>query len=52
MKDLKNDLVTLLIVFLVLKLVDFNNLSPLDIIIFVLLGIYIVVTLLSWRKWK
>ena len=52
MKDYKNNLTTLLIVFIVLKLVDFNHLGILDIILFILLGIDIVVTVLNWRKRK
>jgi len=52
MKDCKNNLTTLLIVFIVLKLVDFDNVGVLDIIIFILLGVDAVVTILAWRKRK
>ena len=39
-----------LYIFIILKLVDFNNLGVLDFILFILLGVDIVITLLTWRK--
>jgi len=52
MKDYKNNLTTLLIVFIVLKLVDFNNLGILDYLLFALLAVDVIVTIFSWRKGK
>ena len=50
MKDYRSNITTLLIVFIVLKLVDFNNIDVLDIAIFILLGIDVVATIMTWRK--
>jgi len=50
MKDFKEKITTLLISFMALKLVDFYNLSRLDIIILALLGINIVISILIGRK--
>jgi len=52
MKDYKNNLTTLLIVFIILKLVDFNNLGILDYLLFALLAVDVIVAIFSWRKGK
>jgi len=52
MKELNTTITTLLIIFISLKLIDFNNLGILDVIILVLLAAYIIVSLLTWRKQK
>lgn len=50
MKEVKENITTLLIVFVVLKLVDFNFKNPLDIILIVLAVLYAVLSIMDAVK--
>ena len=52
MNDAKDSLVVVLAAFIVLKLIDFNNMGVLDYIIVILFAIFVVLDILCMVKRK
>ena len=52
MKDLKDILSTFILIFFLAKVVDFNNLSAIDISVIVLFIIYFIITIITIIKEK
>lgn len=47
MKDLKESFATLLIIFICLKLIDFNHMNALDYMLCILLIVYIIILIIN-----
>ena len=47
MKDLKESFATLLIIFICLKLIDFNRMNALDYMLCILLIVYIIILIIN-----
>ena len=48
MKELKESIATILIVFITLKLIDFSDMGILDYVIIILAVVYAVILITSW----
>lgn len=50
MKDVKESIVTILIVFITVKLIDFSDMNLLDYMIIILAAVYMVISIITWFK--
>lgn len=50
MKDVKESIVTILIVFITVKLIDFSRMNLLDYMIIILAAVYMVISIITWFK--